>query len=453
MASFTIPVSELEGLTVEEIYQRFALLTEDQALNSEDGGDSDADDAIPVGAAFSPAPAAKRPKRENLPSTVTSPGTPTGTPDIDDELDGSPDNVHDTPDIVPRIIAEEGGTEDVTGEGQEDEETSSFEPIWIKGSDAQCKNIKSKFEKSNFKAYFGAKVDISTSIVSQIFFLFFNLQIAQLIVEQTTLYASQKGQVLNISVAELNAFIGISIIMGFNKLPSLRLYWSSNPNFTNDRISKIMTLKRFLFILRMLHLNDNTKMPERSSLNFDKLFKVRPILNHFNAVFRQVFSPSRFLSIDESMIAFKGRSSFKQYLPLKPIKRGFKIWVICCSVTGYMIGYDFYAGKTATREGPLGESVVLGLVRGYENLGYCIFFDRFFSSFSLVKKLLLKGCFNCSTILQTKKFFPKDLLKNDKNLTLGEYDYVSTRDMGLVKWKDRGTKSVCIVCKFNGRSI
>ncbi|XP_063219616.1 piggyBac transposable element-derived protein 4-like isoform X1 [Bacillus rossius redtenbacheri] len=213
-----------------------------------------------------------------------------------------------------------------------------------------------------------------------------------------------------------------------------------------------MTLKRFLFILRMLHLNDNTKMPERSSLNFDKLFKVRPILNHFNAVFRQVFSPSRFLSIDESMIACKGRSSFKQYLPLKPIKRGFKIWGIFCSVTGYMIGYDFYAGKTATREGPLGESVVLGLVRGYENLGYCIFFDRFFSSFSLVKKLLLKGCFNCSTILQTKKFFPKDLFKNDKNLTLGEYDYVSTRDMGLVKWKDRGTKSVCIVSSMDDPS-
>ena len=32
-------------------------------------------------------------------------------------------------------------------------------------------------------------------------------------------------------------------------------------------------------------------------------------------------------SIDEAMIKFKGRSSLKQYVSLKPIKRGIKAWV------------------------------------------------------------------------------------------------------------------------------
>ena len=32
-------------------------------------------------------------------------------------------------------------------------------------------------------------------------------------------------------------------------------------------------------------------------------------------------------AIDEAMVKYKGRSSLKQYLPMKPIKRGFKVWV------------------------------------------------------------------------------------------------------------------------------
>ena len=39
------------------------------------------------------------------------------------------------------------------------------------------------------------------------------------------------------------------------------------------------------------------------------------------------YKPACENSIDEAMIPFKGRSSMKQYMPKKPIKRGFKIWV------------------------------------------------------------------------------------------------------------------------------
>ena len=31
--------------------------------------------------------------------------------------------------------------------------------------------------------------------------------------------------------------------------------------------------------------------------------------------------------IDEAMITFKGRSSMKQYMPMKPTKHGFSVWV------------------------------------------------------------------------------------------------------------------------------
>lgn len=50
-------------------------------------------------------------------------------------------------------------------------------------------------------------------------------------------------------------------------------------------------------------------------------------------------------SIDEAMIAFKGRSSMKQYVPKKPVKRGFKVWVKADAVSGYVSEIDVYTGK------------------------------------------------------------------------------------------------------------
>jgi hypothetical protein len=46
------------------------------------------------------------------------------------------------------------------------------------------------------------------------------------------------------------------------------------------------------------------------------------------------------------MIKYKGRSSMKQYMPNKPIKRGFKVWVRGDPRNGYVSQLDVYVGKT-----------------------------------------------------------------------------------------------------------
>ena len=61
--------------------------------------------------------------------------------------------------------------------------------------------------------------------------------------------------------------------------------------------------------------------------------------------FLSVYDPHQQNSIDEAMIAFKRRSSMKQYVPKKPIKRGFKAWVRVDAVTGYVCEFDIYTGK------------------------------------------------------------------------------------------------------------
>ena len=61
--------------------------------------------------------------------------------------------------------------------------------------------------------------------------------------------------------------------------------------------------------------------------------------------FQKAYNPSRELSIDESMIGFKGRLSFIQYLPKKPTKRGMKAFVLADSKNGYTYNWRLYTGE------------------------------------------------------------------------------------------------------------
>jgi hypothetical protein len=234
----------------------------------------------------------------------------------------------------------------------------------------------------------------------------------------------------------------------------MRLYWSEDDNFHHSKICSIMTVKRFLKILRFIHLNDNQNMPPRESLHFDKLYKIRPMITYLNRIFPEMFSPSHYLSVDESMIAFTGRTTMKQYMPLKPIKRGFKVWVIACAESGYMYSFDIYTGKTPGGEVNfgLGEKVVLLLTRTLEHLGYCIFFDNFLSSLQLMKKLLNKHIFACGTFRKNRKFYPSEYLKNYKVMKKGYLDFAQSGDKSVTKWKDRGKNPVNLLSNMHNGS-
>lgn len=147
------------------------------------------------------------------------------------------------------------------------------------------------------------------------------------------------------------------------------------------------------------------------------------------------------------MVKFKGRSTLKQYMPMKPIKRGFKVWVVACAVTGYCLGMTVYEGadNKADKTMTLGERVVNNLSTAFEGLGYCLFFDNFFSTVVLAKNLLAKKLFSCSTIRQTRKLFPRHILTDDKKMKIGETDGVINENTAISKWKDRGKKSVSII--------
>lgn len=426
--------SELEKM-VNEVALQLEFITDEQAEDSEIGGDSDADDDLPL---------------QSLRSSNTS--TPSGS-----------DQANEEENIMKRKASLEhhsdtDNEEEKRRHGEEQSQQTQNDNLVC--SDSEEENVREDedeydweatgkvpklFANSNYNQPFGPKriIDNYRSPIDY-FTLFFSNFLMGLIIEQTELYASQKNQTISLDLPELKAFLGLLVYMGFHSLPSIRLYWSTDENFHCDRIARVMSLKRFLKLLRLLHLADNSNMPKRSDPNYDKLYKVRPLLNILSKEFPKHFSPSRYISIDESMVAFKGRSSMKQYMPLKPIKRGFKIWLMCCAVTGYIVAFDVYIGKDEKRpaEMNLGEYVVYKLSAALEGFYYCLFFDNFFTSILLLKRLLAKKLFGCGTIRQNRKYFPEAMKK--VKLDAGEFTSVQADDFSISQWRDRGKKPVSV---------
>jgi len=54
--------------------------------------------------------------------------------------------------------------------------------------------------------------------------------IIDLLDRESNLYAEQNNNLLDTTPEEIKLFIGIFIIMGFNSLPCIRLYWSNDKN-------------------------------------------------------------------------------------------------------------------------------------------------------------------------------------------------------------------------------
>jgi len=85
----------------------------------------------------------------------------------------------------------------------------------------------------------------------------------QEIVFESNLYAEPHNITLNTKIEELKLFLGLLIYMGYHELPGIILYWSNDPNLYCDRLAQVMSVKRFLKLLRCIHLNNNSKMPQR----------------------------------------------------------------------------------------------------------------------------------------------------------------------------------------------
>ena len=86
-----------------------------------------------------------------------------------------------------------------------------------------------------------------------------------------------------------------------------------------------MTMNCFQQLFRCLHLANNSMQIPAGQPGHDRLFKVRRLLDLLIPKFESEYTIHQECTIDEAMIPFKGRLSFKHYMKAKPTKCGIKV--------------------------------------------------------------------------------------------------------------------------------
>ncbi|CAJ0928404.1 unnamed protein product [Ranitomeya imitator] len=308
----------------------------------------------------------------------------------------------------------------------------------------------------------GIKFDNTGLTELDFFKVFFSEAFVNLMVEQTNLYARQfldqnSGSSYSnwspVDAVEMMQFWGLVLHMGILKKPELQQYWSVDILYNTPVFRMVMTRTRFEAIHKFLHYNDNARCPARDDPNFDRLFKVRPVIEHFNKKFAEVYVPQRDICVDESLIHFKGRLGFRQYLPSKRARYGIKLYKLCESASGYTHSFRVYEGKDSRIELPecpsiLGVSgkIVWDLVHPLLDKGYHLYTDNFYSSIPLYKSLFARGTAACGTVRKNQRGLPKTLL--GQILRKGESKAQCSDHLLVVKYKDK--RDVLLLTTIHG---
>lgn len=181
--------------------------------------------------------------------------------------------------------------------------------------------------------------------------------------------------------------------------------------------------------MRVLHFSSITD-------GNDRLRTIRPIMEAVQKNFPPFFLLLK-TCIDESLMPWRGRLSFRQYIPSKRHRFGVKMFVLCDVCTGYILRFIVYTAATTAvtlmKEIRLTGSVVLELLKDFLDKGHSLFVDNWYTSPALFEFLLSKQTNASGTVRANWKGLPKFA----KKLQQGEVDSYHTTNMLALKWRDR----------------
>ncbi|XP_055944392.1 piggyBac transposable element-derived protein 4-like [Argiope bruennichi] len=210
-----------------------------------------------------------------------------------------------------------------------------------------------------------------TSDVQQFYETFIDFSLMSKIVEETNKYSKQCIQSsvatqflkskfwVETTVEELHVFFALNILQGIVKKPGIDHYWTFDPQ----------------------------------NHECQKLVKVWPVLKHLNEKFSETVTPERDVTIDESLMLFKGRLGWKQFIPLKRARFGVKCFMLCESISGYAWSIIIYTGKDTILKPEYSKlcfssQIFLTMMEPLLHKGYCLTIDNYDSSPELADKLV-----------------------------------------------------------------
>jgi hypothetical protein len=163
---------------------------------------------------------------------------------------------------------------------------------------------------------------------------------------------------------------------------------------------------------------------------------LKPLLDLLKARFSSVYIPGSVVTIDESMIPWRGRLLFRQYIPGKAHKYGIKMYKLAAT-NGYTWNYVIYTGEQESMVGVgHAQAVVMELLDGLDGCYRTVVADNFFTTISLAKYLLEHDTYLIGTLRSNRVGSGSKVL--EENLSRGEIYGLQNKDgIKLIRWKDK----------------
>lgn len=114
---------------------------------------------------------------------------------------------------------------------------------------------------------------------------------------------------------EIRMFIGLVLHLGTIRLNRLQNYWKTHLLFNQPAFKEYMSRDRFMLIFRCLHFSRNP-LPAQE-IPADRFYKIRPLIDYFNTRMSDIYYAGKELSLDESMVSWRGKLVFRKYIKNK----------------------------------------------------------------------------------------------------------------------------------------
>ncbi|KAM9322166.1 piggyBac transposable element-derived protein 4-like [Pholidichthys leucotaenia] len=302
----------------------------------------------------------------------------------------------------------------------------------------------------------GPQLILNTSYTPlQLFKLFFTNSVLQQVAHNTNLHGSAHhspptNRWTDLTLSDILSFMALIVFMGVVKCQSFTDYWRGGDLYSLPFPKRVMTGKKFLLIARALHLSskaaDDTNEQNRGTAAYDRLCKIRPLYEEIREACKRNFHPSQDIAINERMLASKAQTALKQYMKNKPVRWGYKLFVLVDSSTGYTWDFVVYDGRSPSNTGMgLGYDTVMQLLdTQLLGTGYKLFVDNFYTSPALFRDLLQKKIWGCGTIHAKGVDFPKT---KENSLVpkspQGSIRWIRKDSLLFVQWRDTRDVSMC----------
>ncbi|XP_047460931.1 piggyBac transposable element-derived protein 4-like [Mugil cephalus] len=362
-------------------------------------------------------------------------------PEIEEDVSEVEDNTEFDPDFVE-------ADQSTDGEGEAPEEQAPEETFQSKsGHLLWSPSPQNRVTVENIIKMRPGPTRYATSRVNDIkssFQLFLPVSIEGIILQMTNL----KGKRVfgdtwkEIDLVDLQAYIGLLILAGVYRSNSeaTKSLWDAESGRPIFRAT--MSLQQFHVLSRVVRFDNKDTRPVR--WRKDKLAAIRNIWDRWVERLPLMYNPGPEVTVDERLVSFRGRCSFKVYMPSKPGKYGIKIWAACDARSSYAWNMQVYMGKhnTGKAEKKQGMRVVLDMTTGLQ--GHNITCDNFFTSYALGQELLKRKLTMVGTVRKNKTELPPAILSTTGREVLSS-KFAFTDTHTLVSYVPKKNKNVILM--------